>query len=144
MCSKYIPHQCLVVNHDEYYIHGLKFRSYIAICIENGSVQELCIVCTDTYLEEENLFKLALEITLAKLLKKKKGTYSKIRVFTSRVSTPWNVCLPKAMLQVLVRQWKLITLSTPHCIYETALTMPPFAFLYCVLHYFTIKEQKYR
>lgn len=72
--------------------------SYTVICIANEFVQELSIVYLDTYLEQENIFKLALEITLAKLLKKKKGTYSKIRVFTSRVGTPWNVCLPRAML----------------------------------------------
>lgn len=48
----------------------------------------MSIVCLDTYLEQENIFKLALEIALAKLLKKKKGTYCKIRVFTSRVGTP--------------------------------------------------------
>lgn len=48
--------------------------SYIVICIVNEFVQELSIVCLNNYLEQENIFKLALEITLAKLLKKKKGT----------------------------------------------------------------------
>lgn len=73
-CSKHIPHQRLVVNHVEYYIHGLKSWSYIVICIVNEFVQELSIVCLDNYLEQENIFKLTLEITLAKLLKKNKGT----------------------------------------------------------------------
>lgn len=91
MCSKHIPHQCLVVNH-EYYIHGLKSWSYIVICTANGFVQELSIVCLDTLLEQD-IFKLALEITLAKLLKKKKGTYSKIRLFTSRVNSHSLKCL---------------------------------------------------